>query len=54
VLDADVREVLEAGAPRGAGRARSRRCRVVVRGGREGFGFGLGGEIEEMSLVRVV
>ena len=54
VLDADVREVLEAGASRGAGRAGSRRGRVVGRGRREGLGSGLGGEIEEMSLIRVV
>jgi hypothetical protein len=56
VLDADVGEMLEAGAARGAGRSGSRRCRVVVRRGRGGLGLGLwlGGEIEEMSLIRVV
>ena len=54
VLDADVGEVLEPGASGGTGRAGSRRGRVVVRGGREGLRFGLGGEIEEMSLIRVV
>src|SRR5271156_5154961 len=54
VLDADVGEVLEPGAARGTGRAGSWRGRVVVRGGREGLRFGLGGEIEEMSLIRVV
>ena len=54
MLDADVGEVLEPGASRGTGRAGSRRGRVVVRGGREGLRSGLGGEIEEMSLIRVV
>jgi hypothetical protein len=58
VLDADVGEVLEAGASRGASRARARCRQVVVRGGRQRsrsrLGLGLGGEVEEMSLIRVV
>ena len=54
VLDADVGEVLEPGTSGGAGRAGSRRCRVVGQGRLEGLGSGLGGKIEEMSLIRVV
>ena len=54
MLDADVREMLEAGASRGAGRTGSRRCRVVGRGRRDGLGLGLGGEVEEMPLIGIV
>jgi hypothetical protein len=55
MLDADVREMIEAGPPAGAGGLAPRRRHVVGRRGREGLGLGGEvGELEEMPLVRVV
>ncbi len=54
VLDAEVREMSEPSVSGGAGRSKSRRCRVIGLGGRDRLGFGRGGEVEEMALARVV
>src|SRR5436305_1523630 len=53
VRDADVRGMIQAGLPGGAGGPGSWRRRAEKRGGRGGFGGELG-EVEEVALVRVV
>ena len=54
VLDADVREMLEASASRGAGRAGFGRCVGVGRWRRDRLGFWRDGKIEEMPLSGIV
>jgi hypothetical protein len=55
MLDADVREVIQPGAPGGAGGPGSWRDHVVGRDGCGGLGLrGEHGEVEEMALVGVV
>jgi hypothetical protein len=55
VLDADVREVIQAGSARGPGRLGWLGRRVVGRGRRRRFGLGEDlGDVEEMTLARGV
>ena len=55
VLDADVRQMIEPGSPRGTGRRRSLRRRFVGRNGQGRRGLvEYFGDVEEMTLARGV